>query len=121
MLKLLLGQRLRPNMAETIARSIVHPHGAQWLQLSSFTMTSSFSPPIEIFVVFIFAVATLSTKTAKFCSMQKFPAIWYYTYGRVRAIPILIESTDSEFISGVARGALAAPPPPAPGIRLPPS
>ena len=36
------------------------------------TMTSSFSPPIEIFMVFIFAVANLSVKTVKICTMRKF-------------------------------------------------
>ena len=62
-------------MAESIARSIVHSLGA--LAQCSFTMTSSFSPPIEIFVVFIFAVANLSAKTMKFYTMQKFPAVRY--------------------------------------------
>ena len=31
------------------------------------------SPPIKIFVVFIFAVAALSTKTTKFAPFEKFP------------------------------------------------
>ena len=60
-------------MAESIARLIVHPRGS--LAQQSFTMLSSLSPSIEIFVVFIFAVANLSKKTAKFCTVRKFPAI----------------------------------------------
>ena len=59
-------------MTESNAR-LIHSHGA--LAQRSFMMTSSFSPPIVIFVVFIFAVANPSVKTVKFYTMQKFPAI----------------------------------------------
>ena len=64
-------------MAELIALSIVHTHGA--FAQRSFTMMSSFSPPVKNFVVFIFTVADLSAKTAKFCTMRKFPAIRYFS------------------------------------------
>ena len=58
-------------MAELLARSIAQPRGA-FIAQRLFMMTSPFSPTIEIFVVFIFADANLSTKTAKFAPYENF-------------------------------------------------
>ena len=58
-------------MAESIAQSIVHPHGA--LAQRSFTMTSSFYQPIEIFVVFISLLLIYPRKPRNFALCENFP------------------------------------------------
>ena len=51
--------------------------GTEWSTHTSVHDDIIISPPIKIFMVFIFAVAALSAKTMKFCTMRKFPIIRY--------------------------------------------
>ena len=59
-------------MAESIARSIAHQHSALLNTIVHDDVIISPPGPLKFSCFFIFAVADLSTKTTKFCTMRKF-------------------------------------------------